>query len=346
MCCHFISKYACTECSTCHSCSTDAGLLFLAGLWASLQFRFLPLKYPVLAHAAENILMTATPPTAASLLTIAAVAYADAPAAPYYCACICAAFVAAFVPPLPPSFRTRGRVTAAVPTMGGVGTPVATIGAPAATIQSAGQAGVISMTLGSMPTLLYVGTNIQNIHHEEHLWSLALLICGAIMFFHLCPKALWWFPKQLQTPRMVAWGLSFLIGVAAIEKRVVAVAFGAYVKLHAPWSWIVVTAGLYLGAALVIAYFAGILPLLDPGLVGVVCIAVCTAGGLSLGLPLYILPFALFAGAGMCFRLPCCLCLCSVGCFLLSRAPFMSSRLTITEATRAILSTVIGMSHG
>lgn len=99
---------------------------------------------------------------------------------------------------------------------------------------------------------------------------------------------------------MVAWGLSFLIGVAAIEKRVVVVAFGAYVKLHAPWSWIVVTAGLYLGAALVIAYFAGIIPLLDPGLVGVICIAVCTAGGLSLGLPLYILPFALFAGAGAC----------------------------------------------
>lgn len=256
--------------------------------------------------------MTATPPTAASMLTIAAVAYSDAAAAPYYCACICAAFTAAFVPPLPPSFRTRGRVTASVPTMGGVGSPSAASGAPATTVQSGGQAGVISMTLASLPTLLYIGTNFRNITHEEHLWSLTLLICSAIMFFHLCPKALWWFPKALQRPRMIAWAISFLVGVAAIEKRVVVVAFGAYVKLHAPWSWIVVTAGLYLGAALVIAYFTGMIPLLDPGLVGVICIAVCTAGGLSLGLPLYILPFALFAGAGVhCFYLACCECTCS-----------------------------------
>ena len=161
--------------------------------------------------------MTATPPTAASLLTVAAVAYTDAAAAPYYCACICAAFTAAFVPPLPPSFRTRGRVTASAPTMGGAGASSATSGAPAATVQSAGQAGVISMTLASLPTLFYIGTNFRNISQEQHLWSLTLLVCGAIMFFHLCPKALWWFPRQLHTPRMIAWGLSFLIGVAAIE---------------------------------------------------------------------------------------------------------------------------------
>jgi hypothetical protein len=93
--------------------------------------------------------------------------------------------------------------------------------------------------------------------------------------------------------------LAYIFGVAALEQRVVLVAFGAFVKLPAPWSWIVVTAGMYLAAALVVAYFAGIVPMLDPGVVGTMCIAVCTAGGISIGLPTHVLPFALLAGAGV-----------------------------------------------
>eukprot|EP00892_Ulva_mutabilis_P002875 jgi/Ulvmu1/12589/UM092_0019.1 len=278
---------------------TCLSTLFLTGCWASLQFRFLPLQYPVLAHAAENILLTASGPTAAALLSAGAVASAGPAAAPFYTACICAALTAVFVPPLPPSFRTRGRSAArSAPALGGK-TPAGPPGAPTATVQSAGQAGIVALCLTVQPTLLYIGINFRNILHAEHLWSVALLASGSVLFLHLCPKALWWMPDMLYWPRAISGVLAFIVGVAALEKRVVAVAFGAYVKLHAPWSWVVVTIGLYLGAALVIAYFGGLLPLVDPGIVGVVCIAVCTAGGLSIGLPLHILPFALFAGAGL-----------------------------------------------
>jgi hypothetical protein len=103
----------------------------------------------------------------------------------------------------------------------------------------------------------------------------------------------------MQGIRVALWILAYIFGVAALEHRVVLPAFGAYVKLAAPWSWIVVTAGMYLAAALVVAYFAGLVPMLDPGVVGTMCIAVCTAGGISIGLPTHILPFALLAGAGV-----------------------------------------------
>lgn len=276
----------------------SAGILFLTGCWASLQFRFLPLQYPVLAHAAENIVLTATPPATAALLAIGAIITIGPNAAPFYTACFCAAYIAVFVPPLSPSFRTRGRSAArSSPSFGGKAGP-GSPGAPTATVQSAGQAGIVALCLSLQPTLLYLGINYRNILHPDHLWSVALLLSGAILFLHLCPKALWWMPDSLYWPRAISGVLAFIIGVAALETRVVAVAFGAYVKLHAPWSWVVVTIGLYLGGALVVAYFGGLLPLIDPGIVGVACIAVCTAGGLSIGLPLQILPFALFAGAG------------------------------------------------
>lgn len=282
-----------------------AGVLFLTGCWASLQFRFLPLHYPVLAHAAENILLTTTAHATAALLAVGAVGATGPAAGPFYTACICPALIAVFVPPLQPSFRTRGRSAArSTPSFGGKGSPTSPT-TPTATVQSSGQAGLVAIALTLQPTLLYIGINFRNILHADHLWSVALLASGSILFLHLCPKALWWMPDALYWPRAISGVVAFIIGVAALEKRVVAVAFGAYVKLHAPWSWVVVTIGLYLGGALVIAYFGGLLPLIDPGIVGVVCIAVCTAGGLSIGLPLHILPFALFAGAGATAPVPC-----------------------------------------
>jgi hypothetical protein len=68
---------------------------------------------------------------------------------------------------------------------------------------------------------------------------------GSIMFLQLCPRALWWLPDSLYWPRLAAWAAAFLAGVGALTSRVALAAFGAYVKLPAPWSWLVVTAGTY-----------------------------------------------------------------------------------------------------
>lgn len=48
-----------------------------------------------------------------------------------------------------------------------------------------------------------------------------------------------------------------VVGIAAFEGRVLFHAFSQYILLRPPWSWIIVSAFLYLKAAIVAAHFAG-----------------------------------------------------------------------------------------
>jgi hypothetical protein len=266
------------------------GILFLAACWATLQFRFVGLQFPVLAHAAENILLVAVGPLATSYLSWAMLSSAPPSYVPVYTLILSAASVALYIPPLPSSYLTKARAS----TSGAVGGSAA----PAGTVQLRTQCALLALHALLQPSLVHIAINGRHMTAAPHLWSLVLLLSGSIMCLQLTPRALWWLPEHLYWARIALWLIAYVAGVAALEQRVVLVAFGSYVKLPSPWSWIIVTAGMYLGAALVIMYFGGLVPILDPGIVGVMCIAVCTAGGISIGLPTHILPFCLIAGAG------------------------------------------------
>jgi len=76
----------------------------------------------------------------------------------------------------------------------------------------------------------------------------------------LVQEGLWWMPLDAEhTDALRKMLLLAALGptLGGLEGRVIFRAFGQYISLHPPWSYIVVTAALYGSAALVIMYCAG-----------------------------------------------------------------------------------------
>ena len=75
-----------------------------AGVWATVQFKFLQLQYPPVALALERLLLSATLPLGAAVQTWGVVSAVGASAAAYYLAVLLALMYYALVLPLPSSF--------------------------------------------------------------------------------------------------------------------------------------------------------------------------------------------------------------------------------------------------
>lgn len=274
--------------------------MFLAGTWATLQFKFVPLQYPGLAAAAENGLLVGTAPvTTAYLLPAFLAAGDDAAAVPFYAIAVVVAGAVAFLPPLPPSFDgRRGAGDSGVGGSGGAGAGSGTGAAPKA-VQTRGQCALLALWAVLLPPLLYAALHARRLATAEHAWGLALASSVPLVALRLVHRdALWWEPAAAKPAHGVASLVAFCTALAALEVRVIFKAFGPFIKLPAPWSGIVVTTGLFLGGFLVATYFAGLMPAIEPGVIGVACVAAAAALGTAAGLPLHILPFALAAGAG------------------------------------------------
>lgn len=71
---------------------------------------------------------------------------------------------------------------------------------------------------------------------------------------------LWWLPlngRQREAVRKVVLLGAVLTALGGLEGRVIFRAFGQYIMLHPPWSYLVVTIALYGSAALLAMHFAG-----------------------------------------------------------------------------------------
>lgn len=75
-----------------------------AGVWATVQFKFLQLEYPPVALAFERLLLSATLPVGAAVQTWGIMSAVGASAAAYYLAVLLALMYYALVLPLPSSF--------------------------------------------------------------------------------------------------------------------------------------------------------------------------------------------------------------------------------------------------
>jgi len=75
-----------------------------AGLWATLQFKWIQLQYPAVTLAFEKMLMAACLPVAVAMHTWGAVATVGAEAAAYYLAALLGILYYSFAVPLPSSF--------------------------------------------------------------------------------------------------------------------------------------------------------------------------------------------------------------------------------------------------
>lgn len=80
------------------------------------------------------------------------------------------------------------------------------------------------------------------------------------MYSKMMQDGLWWLPlgaRQREAVRKVVLLGSVLAALGGLEGRVIFRAFGQYIMLHPPWSYLVVTVALYGSAALLAMYFAG-----------------------------------------------------------------------------------------
>ena len=84
-----------------------------AGVWATLQFRWVQLQYPVAIIAAEKLLLSCTLPVAGITLAWGAMAAMGASVAPYYAAASFCGLYYALACPLPSSFQAADRSTGA-----------------------------------------------------------------------------------------------------------------------------------------------------------------------------------------------------------------------------------------
>ena len=76
----------------------------------------------------------------------------------------------------------------------------------------------------------------------------------------LVQEGLWWLPlsgQQREAVRKAVLLAAVLAALGGLEGRVIFRAFGQYIMLHPPWSYLVVTVALYGSAALLAMHFAG-----------------------------------------------------------------------------------------
>jgi len=125
--------------------------------------------------------------------------------------------------------------------------------------------------------------------------------------------SLWWLPGMhdghcLAGLRWAVLGLSLVLFTAGLEGRVVFSGFGEYVRVPAPWSYVLVTAALYgalAAAAALCTGAAGAKGGIPTSLIGVALVIASCAAALAVGAPLWLLPAAAAsAWVGCCNVMP------------------------------------------
>ncbi|KAF8058100.1 hypothetical protein HT031_005760 [Scenedesmus sp. PABB004] len=274
----------------------SGALLSLAGMWLTLQFRFIQMQYPAVVLAFERLVLTAALPVAAGMHAVGIAALTELSDVPYYLsAALCGAYHL-LGRPLESSFHAAkaGRAIG-----GGGGAPPP----PDAVVQSKVDAFWLSLAVVTLPGVSYVAIHAAVLRRWLHLWSLLILGCGPLAYLAAAPDGLWWLPMSRRHIRGVSRLLLVLAAfglLAGFEGRVVFHAFVPYIKLPPPWSYAAVT-GILLGLLLLgLAHATGALGTsLDSTLAGA-CLLLCTtAGSLAVGVPFHWLPAPMVAAAGL-----------------------------------------------
>lgn len=265
--------------------------LFLTGVWATLQFKWVQVQYPVVVLAFEKLVLGCCLPVAAVLDTYGLVSAVGATAAPFYLAPVLCVLYYLCALPLPSSFHA---IKPSVATGGkGTGTQV----------QGALEGCIAAVLTVGMPALLYLASHISMLGHWVHFWSLLLLGSGPLLFLTVLPSGLWWLPgseRSQQAWRSILLLLALASTLAGLEGRVIFRAFGQYIPLHPPWSYLAVTAALAIAAAVFVVHQAGMLgDELGRTTTGAALVCSATAGGLAAGLPLHIMPAPMLAATGL-----------------------------------------------
>eukprot|EP00884_Botryococcus_braunii_P004652 jgi/Botrbrau1/14188/Bobra.182_3s0121.1 len=277
--------------------ASTGSLFFLIGVWATLQFKWIQMQYPVACLAFEKLLLVGCLPVAAIMQTWGVIAATGADTAPYYQALILAGLYYLFGLPLASSFHAASNPSRPGPSRRkgeGLGE---------GRVQSPLDGAVSAAILLLLPPLEYVVIHWHTRFQLVHAWALLCLTAGPLLFLTWLREGLWWLPMRAgpkDALRKALLLLSLAATLAGFEGRVVFRAFGQYIQLQPPWNYIAVTFALYGGAALVVLHLAGLLgEEVGATLLGGALLLSAGAGALAAGVPLLFVPAPLIGAAGL-----------------------------------------------
>ncbi|KAK9824524.1 hypothetical protein WJX72_011089 [[Myrmecia] bisecta] len=266
--------------------------LFMTGVWATVNFKWVQMQYPVVVLAFEKLLIGCCLPVAATVQMAGLIAAVGVQQAPYYLAVLLAVLYCVFALPLPTSFQ--------------LGNPQRSTGGKGrtdTTIQSPLEGFMAAVLLVCLPGSLYAITHWTLSFHWLHFWSLLLLHSGPLLFMCVLEEGIWWLPmrpSRRNALRKLVLLATLAAALAGLEGRVIFRAFGQYILLRPPWNYIAVTCALYGFAALLVLHYAGLLgEALGGTVAGTALVVSAAAGSLAAGVPLMVMPAPLIAASGL-----------------------------------------------
>eukprot|EP00897_Mesotaenium_endlicherianum_P006417 jgi/Mesen1/5803/ME000293S04963 len=243
---------------------TSTHLVFLCGVWISLQFKWLQLEQPTVVVALERLLFACIPFTAGAIQTWGVVAAVGVAQSPFYLMPILFELYWLYSLPRTSSFRAAGDRRS----YGAFGSEESNILGPM-------EESVHTTLLLFLPLIFHTA-----VHHSRLLssWSelcdLLLLFFVPLLFllFATTRGALSWLYKEQRQLQQI---------------RVVFVSFGRYISLPPPLNYVLVTLALYGGALAGAAYIFGLVRGAANNALGTgVLVVAAVAGSLVLGMPL------------------------------------------------------------
>lgn len=227
--------------------------MFLVGLWATVQFRWMQLEHPHVVLALERVLFAALPFTASTIQTWGVVTAVGMTHAPYYYMVFLFELYWLFALPLPSSFRAKSERS-----YGGQFSEEALI-------QGSLEGSFQTLAIMFLPLLFHIGS------HHARLFSSANAICDLLLLFFVpllfqlyasTRGALHWLYKDqhvLQQVRVMNGAVALVVVILCLEVRVVFYSFGQYIQIPSPWNYLLVTIAALGGAAGFGAYLVGLI---------------------------------------------------------------------------------------
>lgn len=258
--------------------------IFLIGVWASIQFRWMILENASVVTALERLLFACTPIVASIVWTWAAVASVGMNHAAYYLMCFSCLFYWLFSIPRRSSFRSRLESHF----HGGEIPDDALILGPL-------EGCIHTLVLLFLPVLFRVGS------HHSVTFSSATFICDLLLLFFVpflfqlyasTNGALWWITKnvnELHRIRIVNGAIGLVVVVICLEVRVVFHSFGRYLHVPPPLNYILVTVAMLGSAAGAGSFAVGMIgDAFSSAAFSVLAVLVGIAGAIVVGFPFLV----------------------------------------------------------
>ncbi|KAL4191966.1 hypothetical protein AMTRI_Chr06g191580 [Amborella trichopoda] len=267
--------------------------VFILGVWASLQFRFLQLEHPSVVLSLETLIFACTPVVASSIWTWASVSALGMHHAPFFLSAFLCIFYWAFSLPRRSSFKK----SPSLERFHGGQIPDETL------ILAPLESSIHTLTLLFFPLLFYLAS------HHRVAFSSVNSICDMLLLFFIpflfqlyasMYGALWWITKdsiQLHGIRVWNGAVALVVVTVCLEIRVVFHSFAKYLHVPPPLSYLLVTLVMLGSSGGAGVYMVGMISDSFSSLAfSALSVMVSGAGAVVVGVPLLLLPVPVISG--------------------------------------------------